>query len=113
MQLHKRTAEGTQDAYRVAVWGPGSVGTAAIRELILLPETCLVAVFAYSKAKIGVDAGVLVGMQPIGVLTTGDTAVFLSAKPECVVYAARDFGDTRGEDDIAMLLEAGVNVISV
>jgi len=35
--------------YRVAVWGPGKMGRAAIREIIRLPETELVAVLGYNR----------------------------------------------------------------
>lgn len=99
--------------YRVAVWGPGSVGVAAIRELLLLPETQLVSVLAYDKAKDKIDAGTLVGSKPAGVAVTTEVSQLLAAKPECVLYTARDYGDGRNEDDIVMLLKAGINVITV
>lgn len=99
--------------YRVAVWGPGSVGVAAIRELIHLPETDLVSVFAYSATKHGRDAGELAGMAPIGVNVTTDLAEFLAAQPECIIHAPRDFGDFAADDDVVMLLERGINVISL
>lgn len=102
-----------REPYRVAVWGPGTVGVAAIRELILLPETELLAVLAYADAKKGVDAGTLAGVDPVGVETTTDVDHFLASEPECVIYTARDFGDFRADDDLVMLLEKGVNVVTV
>jgi len=99
--------------YRVSVWGPGTVGVAAIRELIHLPETELASVFAYSPAKHGVDAGELAGMTPTGVTVTTDVGEFLAAEPECVIHAPRDIGDFRADDEIAMLLERGINVITL
>ena len=50
-------ANGLREPYRVSVWGPGTVGLAAIRELILLPETELRSVLAHSDDKAGADAG--------------------------------------------------------
>jgi len=97
----------------VAVWGPGTVGVAAIRELILLPETELRAVLAYSDSKNGVDAGTLAGVDPIGVQVTTDVDEFLATDPECVIYAPRDFGDFRADDDLVMLLEKGIDVVTV
>lgn len=98
---------------KVGIWGPGGIGGCAIRELVRLPEIELVAVLAYSKQKEGVDAGALVGIGEVGLKATTDVSRFLAAKPDCVLYAARDFTDFRGDADIVMLLEAGVNVITV
>lgn len=99
--------------YRVAVWGPGFMGQAAIRELVRLPETDLVGVFAYNESKNGVDAGTLAGIEPIGVKATTKANEILTLKPECVIYTARDFGDYRSDSDIIALLEAGINVVTV
>jgi len=99
--------------YRIAVWGPGVMGQCAIRELVRLPETELVGVLAYSEAKNGVDAGTLAGVDPIGLKATTDAQAIIALKPDCVIHAARDFGDYRSDDDIVMLLEAGINVITV
>lgn len=99
--------------YRVAVWGPGVMGLCAIREIIRLPETELVGVLGYSESKNGADAGVLAGGAPVGVKVTTDPKDIIALKPDCVLHTARDFGDFRADDDIVMLLEAGINVISV
>ena len=102
-----------REPYRVVVWGPGVMGQAAIREVLRLPETELVGVLAYSPAKDGVDVGTLIGQDRIGVSTTTDPAAIVALKPDVVLHTARDFGDFRSDDDIVMLLEAGINVISV
>ena len=103
----------TKRRYRVAVWGPGSVGMAAIRELLLLPEAELVSVLAYDKTKQGKDVGSLAGMKPVGVQVVTDVSQLVASKPECVIYAARDYGDRRSDQDIVTLLEAGINVVTV
>jgi 2,4-diaminopentanoate dehydrogenase len=102
-----------REPYRVVVWGPGEIGQSAIRELVRLPETDLVGVLAYSDAKNGVDVGTLLGGDPVGVTATTDPQAILALEPECVLYTARDFGDYRQDEDIVMLLEAGINVVTV
>ena len=98
--------------YRVAVWGPGGLGSCAIRELQRLPEVNLVSVLAYSEAKIGQDVGTLVGHKPYGLKTTGSADELIAVNPECVIYTARDYGDFRADADIERLLKAGINVIT-
>lgn len=102
-----------REPYRVGIWGPGSMGQSAIRELVRRPETDLVAVMAYSDEKNGVDAGDFVGLPATGVGITTDMATFIAARPEVVLHTARDFGDFRNDEEITALLEAGINVISV
>ena len=98
---------------RVAVWGPGTIGTAAIREIALLSHLELVSIYAYSEAKHGVDAGKLANIEPTGVMATTSIDEFLAAGPDCVFYAARDVGDWRADSDLVMLLERGFNVVTV
>jgi 4-hydroxy-tetrahydrodipicolinate reductase len=89
------------------------MGQCAIREVLHRPETELVAVLAYSEEKAGVDVGVLLGGEPIGLAATTDPEQIIAVKPDCVLHTARDFGDFRADEDIVRLLEAGINVISV
>ena len=98
--------------YRVAIWGPGDVGSICARELIRLPETELVAAFAYSEAKIGQDIGTLAGLDPIGVKVTGELAAFLAVDCDVVLHTALDFPGATALDDFVTLLEAGKNVIT-
>jgi 4-hydroxy-tetrahydrodipicolinate reductase len=98
--------------FRVAVWGPGGLGSCAIRELKRLPEVDLVGVFAYSESKIGKDVGTLVGHKPYRLKATGSADELIATKPECVIYTARDYGDFRADADIEKLLKAGINVIT-
>jgi 4-hydroxy-tetrahydrodipicolinate reductase len=81
--------------------------------LLRLPETELVGVLAYSDSKDGIDVGRLLGKEPVGVSVTTDPKAILALEPECVLYMTRDFGDNREDEDIVMLLEAGINVVTV
>lgn len=102
-----------RDPYRVAVWGPGGVGSACIRDLALLPETELVGVFAYSEHKEGLDAGECVGIDPLGVRITRDRAEFMAVEADVVLFCPRDFGMFESEGDVLALLAAGFNVITM
>jgi 2,4-diaminopentanoate dehydrogenase len=99
--------------YRVAVWGPGPMGQAAIREVIRLPETELVAVLGYNKENDGADVSKIIGGPATGIKVTTDFNNLLRVKPEVVIHTARFFGDFRADDEIIKLLESGINVISV
>lgn len=96
----------------VGVWGVGGIGSCAVRELVRMPSMELTAVLVYSGEKDGVDVGRLVGGEDVGIRATRDVSQFLAQKPDCVLYAARDFGDFRGDADIMSLLEAGINVVT-
>ena len=72
--------------YRVAQWGTGHSGMAALRALIGHPQFDLVGVYVYSDQKAGRDAGALCGTSPAGVVATRKIEDILAAKPDCVVY---------------------------
>ena len=99
--------------YRVAVWGPGPMGQAAIREVLRLPETELVSVLGYNEANEGADVSKVIGGPDVGLKITTSMDAMIAAKPEVVLHTARFFGDFRADPEIVRLLEEGINVISV
>lgn len=101
-----------REPFRVGVWGPGTMGQCAIRETMRLPETDLVGVLAYNPSKHGVDVGTMLGQEQFGVRVTTDVEEFLQTKPEVVLHTAQYYPDAPPDDDLAMLLEAGINVIT-
>ena len=101
-----------REPYRVAVWGPGDVGSICIREAIRLPELEVVGALVYSEAKAGIDVGTMVGADPIGVVTTQDRDEFLALDCDVVLYTALDFPGCSALDDFVALLEAGRNVLT-
>jgi hypothetical protein len=103
----------TTTPLRVIVWGPGGLGTIAIRETQLLDEFELVGVYAYSPEKDGVDAGTLVDIDPIGVSASSDAMAVLGIDADCILYTARDLSTFHTDDEIVTLLEAGHNVVTV
>ena len=101
-----------REPYRVALWGPGLVGSTALREIIRLPEFELVGVYAYSENKIGKDVGELLGIDPVGVTVTNDREAFLSLPSEIVIYTGTDMGNFASDSDIIDILSSGRNVLT-
>ena len=56
--------------YRVIQWGTGNVGTHALRTIVERGDLELAGVKVYTEAKRGLDAGVLLGREPVGVSST-------------------------------------------
>ncbi|MGI9277794.1 MAG: NAD(P)H-dependent amine dehydrogenase family protein [Endozoicomonas sp.] len=99
---------------RVVVWGTGNVGRPAIRAVLSHSELELCGVIVSNPEKEGVDAGLLAGLEPVGVLATRNYEKLLKEQSiDAVVYSAN--ADMRPPDAIRELtacLEAGVNVVS-
>lgn len=98
---------------RTVVWSTGGVGSIAIDAISKRPDLELVGVWVHSEEKVGKDAGLLAGGEPLGITATNDADALIALKPDCVVYAAsgpeRDAGAV---PDYLRLLEAGINVVS-
>ena len=93
---------------RVVQWTTGKTGSAAVRGIVGHPALDLVGCYAYSADKVGEDAGVLSGIDPIGVRATDDIDALLALQPDCVSYMPfrPDF------DHVARILESGVNLVT-
>jgi hypothetical protein len=100
-------------SYRVVVWGPGNVGAPAVRGVIANPDLELAGVIVHSEAKVGRDAGELVGVNSVGVVTTRDAASTFEQRPDALVYCVNsDFRPVEAADEICGALRAGINVVS-
>lgn len=98
---------------RVIQWATGPVGSAQLREIIDNPDLELAGVFAYGSAKVGTDAGMLVGRPPTGVTVTGDKSQILALDADVVLHAAsKAVRDNTNTDDIVELLASGKSVIT-
>jgi hypothetical protein len=105
---------------RIVQWGIGEVGAHSLRFVLDSPDLELVGARCGTEAKVGKDAGDLVGRPSTGVLATQDTAALLALEPDCVLYMPRDTfldptvpgTDARWVEDVALLLENGANVVS-
>jgi hypothetical protein len=98
---------------RVAQWATGSTGSLALGAVIDDPGLDLVAVCVYDPAKVGVDAGQLVGRDPVGVLATDDADAVLGSTPGVVLYMGSvESHPDECFSDVAQLLRSGVDVIA-
>jgi hypothetical protein len=68
----------------------------------------LVGCYAWSDEKVGVDVGVLAGLEPIGVSATHDIDALLALEPDCVIYTPL-WSDVA---ELERILGAGINVVS-
>ena len=93
---------------RVVQWTTGKTGSAAVRGMVGHPVLEIVGCYAYSPEKVGRDLGELCGIDPVGVLATGDVTTLLALEPDCVVYTAYrpDF------EHLVRILETGANVVT-
>lgn len=106
------------EPYRVAQWATGAMGRSMLKGLIERPEFEVAGVLVHDPAKVGRDAGSLVGTGPIGIEATGDPAEIMALDADCVLYAALPAsifdGDPHGDlDTICALLASGKNLITV
>lgn len=106
------TATDQPSRYRVAVWGPGTLGGGCIRQVLRRPELELASVFAYTPEKNGVDAGVALGLARCGAKMTADRREFFASRADVALYCARDMDDAACLADMLELLQAGFNVIT-
>ncbi len=95
------------------VWGTGNIGRAAIRAVEAHPALELAGVLVHDAAKVGRDAGVLAGVEELGVAATDDVEAVLAAGPRAVVYAASgDIRPVEALDDITRAIRAGAVVVT-
>src|SRR5215218_204603 len=93
---------------RVVQWTTGNVGKESVKAIVANPNLELVGCFAWSPAKVGVDVGTLVGIEPVGVAASDDVDALLGLRPDCVVYNPM----FPSVDELVRILESGVNVVA-
>ena len=99
--------------HRVIQWSTGNVGKLALAAIIDHPKLELAGVLVHSESKSGLDAGVLCGRDPVGVLATNDIDAVLALDADVVSYTATaDLRPFEAIDDICRILAAGKNVVS-
>ena len=95
-------------AIRVVQWTTGNVGRESVKAIAANPGLELVGCYAWSDRKVGIDAGELAGIAPLGVAATDDVDLLLGQKPDCVVYNPQ----WPSVDELVRILAAGVNVVT-
>lgn len=100
--------------YRVVQWATGAKGVVSLREVIRHPDLELVGLRVYDPAKVGLDAGVIAGTPPTGVIATDDIDEILGLRADCVLYMAQvRYPMDEHDDNICRLLSSGKNVIAM
>jgi 2,4-diaminopentanoate dehydrogenase len=97
---------------RVIVWGTGNVGRLGLHTVIVRPDLELAGVVVSSPAKVGLDAGELAGLPPVGVACTDDVEPLLAGADVCAYFATADVRPREAAEDIARCLRAGLDVVS-
>ena len=95
-------------SFRVIQWATGGVGRAAMEGVLQHPDLELAGAWVHSPAKEGMDLGVLLGRDELGVTATGDVDALLATEADCVLYSPI-FADPAV---VAAILESGKNVVS-
>lgn len=94
--------------YKVVQWATGNVGSRALRRVIEHPAMDLAGVWVSSPDKVGVDAGTLCGLDPVGIAATGAVEDILALRADCVLYMPH----VNSVDDVCRILESGANIVS-
>lgn len=94
--------------YRVIQWMTGDVGQVALRHFADSPVFELVAVLVHTPAKVGKDAGEIVGIAPTGVITTDDIDAVIVTDADCVFYTPI----IMDVETVCRLLRSGKNVVT-
>ena len=99
----------TDQPLRVIQWTTGNIGRRSLHAIIGRDDMELVGVYAHGADKVGVDAAELAGWpEPTGVTATNDIDALIALKPDACCYNPL----WPNIDELARLLEAGVNVCS-
>ncbi|MGV0791711.1 NAD(P)H-dependent amine dehydrogenase family protein [Mycolicibacterium sp. XJ1819] len=98
---------------KVVQWATGATGSLALRAVIDADDLELVGVRVYEPAKVGRDAGELVGGQPTGVAATDSRDDVLAAGADVVLYMGN--AEKHPDEclaDVVELLASGADVIA-
>ncbi|MFN8625815.1 MAG: dihydrodipicolinate reductase [Candidatus Binatia bacterium] len=95
-------------AYKVVQWATGGVGKESLRGIIEDPRLELAGTLVYSAEKDGQDAGLICGLDPVGVTATRDREAVLALDADCVCYTPL----TPDLDEVCRILESGKNVVT-
>ncbi len=104
---------GPSGPHRVLIWGTGFVGKMVIREVLDHPDFELAGVLVHDPAKDGVDVGVLVGGDPIGLAATTDVEGALAGDADAVAYYGPTAALTKQNvANMSSALRAGKDVVA-
>jgi hypothetical protein len=102
---------------RVVQWGSGNVGRSAIATVAARPGLDVVGLLVTNPDKVGLDAGTIAGIEPLGVIATDDVEQVLALDADVVLHMPLPslvHGDDPGADldHFCRLLASGKHVIT-
>ncbi|RAV18189.1 dihydrodipicolinate reductase [Mycolicibacterium sp. GF69] len=98
---------------RVAVWGTGNMGSAAIRSTVAFPGLQLAGLITSSPDKAGTDAAGFAGLDgPTGIVATTDLDAVLDGCDAVAYMASGDIRPDEALTDIEQCLRAGRHVVT-
>ncbi|MCR9104459.1 MAG: dihydrodipicolinate reductase [Gammaproteobacteria bacterium] len=92
----------------VVQWTSGGVARETIKAIVSHPDLELVGLYAYSAEKVGMDAGELAGIAPLGIAASNDIDALIALQPDCVSYSPL-YPDI---NELERILRAGINVVT-
>ncbi len=98
----------TRKRYTVVQWATGNIGARSLQGVIEHPDLSLAGLYVYSPDKAGVDAGLLSGRGPTGVVATTDVDEIVALGADCVLYMPR----ATDLDEVCRLLASGANIVT-
>ncbi len=94
--------------FKIIQWATGEIGKYVIERCANHPDFELVGCWVFTDAKVGLDAGEIAGVGPIGVLASKDEEMLLGLDADIVIYAPL-LADV---SEMCRILAAGKNLIS-
>ena len=94
---------------KVIQWFTGEIARHQIRVIAQCPSMELVGAFVFHPEKAGIDAGVIAGIEPLGIIASNDMEETLALDADVVLYNP----PLERYDDIIPILASGKNVISI
>lgn len=94
---------------KVIQWYTGDIGRHQMRLIAARPDLELVGAFVFHDDKVGLDAGEIAEIGPLGVRATNDLDEMLALDADCVLYNP----PMERYDEIIPILASGKNVISI
>lgn len=76
---------------RVVQCYSGGVGAEIARRLIGHPRMQLVGMLVHDEAKAGRDIGEVIGMDPVGVITTRSIDDIVALQPDAAIWSAQGY----------------------
>ena len=98
---------------KIILWGLGAMGSGMAKDLLVNKQGIeIVGAIGQNPAKIGKDLGETLGLAPIGVTISGNSAEVLEKDADIVLLSTASFTE-EVFPQIKQIIEAGKNIITI